>query len=458
MRARFPLLILCLVAITFQGQAQAPAMVNYQAVARDAEGNLLSGASLTVRIGILKDQQVVWQEDHDVMTSSTGHFDLMIGDPSATPSGGSLNSFAEVGWGSSTYYLKVQVDAGNGYVDMGAMQFVSVPYALHAANGPVGPPGPEGPVGPQGPQGPAGDQPMHEWSGTSLRFENPDGTWGMFTNLQGEPGEPAADDQVLSVTGTSLSISGGNTVDLSPIQDGVDDADNDPSNELNTNFYLSGSTLYLRDAGGTRSADLSSLGGGSGLWVAEDRYLYPADDRMYVSIGKPAADAKFAISADEDTPDEMPIFEMKNNLGEPIFSGFNNGVMFHIENTLDGKGVKGGFAVGGYQRTKADGVQEFFRVTNDSVRVLINDKPGKGVKGGFAVGGYQRGKAEQSTHFVVLPSQVTVNGNLEVTGDIVQKSDSRLKDDVSEIDHAVDRLQQLRGVYFQWNQEAKDQF
>ena len=281
-------------------------------------------------------------------------------------------------------------------------------------------------------------------------------------------------------------------MDLSPIQDGVDDADNDPSNELqtisksgntvtlsdgggsftdavndgdysssnelNTNFYLSGSTLYLRDAGGTRSADLSSLGGGSGLWVAEDRYIYPADDRMYVSIGKPTADAKFAVAADENTPDEMPIFEMTNNLGEPIFSGFNNGVMFHIENTLDGKGVKGGFAVGGYQRTKADGVQEFFRVTNDSVRVLINDKPGKGVKGGFAVGGYQRGKAEQSTHFVVLPSQVTVNGNLEVTGDIVQKSDSRLKDDVSEIDHAVEQLQQLRGVYFQWNQEAKDQF
>ena len=44
----------------------------------------------------------------------------------------------------------------------------------------------EGTPGPQGEPGPA---PAHEWQGTSLRFSNPDGTWGDLVNLQGPQGE-----------------------------------------------------------------------------------------------------------------------------------------------------------------------------------------------------------------------------------------------------------------------------
>lgn len=40
-----------------------------------------------------------------------------------------------------------------------------------------------------GPQGPKGDAPEHEWSGTRLRFQNPDGSWGEYTNLKGPKGE-----------------------------------------------------------------------------------------------------------------------------------------------------------------------------------------------------------------------------------------------------------------------------
>lgn len=37
--------------------------------------------------------------------------------------------------------------------------------------------------------GPKGDKPAHEWNNKSLRFENPDGQWGSYVNLQGENGE-----------------------------------------------------------------------------------------------------------------------------------------------------------------------------------------------------------------------------------------------------------------------------
>jgi hypothetical protein len=44
------------------------------------------------------------------------------------------------------------------------------------------------PTGLQGPPGPKGDSPAHEWNSTSLRFENPDGTWGGYVDLQGPIG------------------------------------------------------------------------------------------------------------------------------------------------------------------------------------------------------------------------------------------------------------------------------
>lgn len=64
------------------------------------------------------------------------------------------------------------------------------------------------------------------------------------------------------LNGTILEITdGGGTVsvDLAPIQDGVDDADNNPANELNTGLNLNVSTIEITDAGGTLTEDLSVI-------------------------------------------------------------------------------------------------------------------------------------------------------------------------------------------------------
>ncbi len=62
------------------------------------------------------------------------------------------------------------------------------------------------------------------------------------------------DNQTLSLAGTDLTITGGNTLDLSPIQDGVNDADSDPNNEFQS-IARSGSTVTLSDAGGSFSVN-----------------------------------------------------------------------------------------------------------------------------------------------------------------------------------------------------------
>lgn len=60
--------------------------------------------------------------------------------------------------------------------------------SLQGPKGDQGIQGPKGDTGATGPQGPAGPAPQHAWSGTSLRFQNPDGTWGSYVDLQGPAG------------------------------------------------------------------------------------------------------------------------------------------------------------------------------------------------------------------------------------------------------------------------------
>jgi len=70
------------------------------------------------------------------------------------------------------------------------------PIDLTGPPGPAGPPGPpgvgergpQGPRGPAGPEGPIGPMPDHQWDGTKLRFEEPDGRWGKYVDLIGPRG------------------------------------------------------------------------------------------------------------------------------------------------------------------------------------------------------------------------------------------------------------------------------
>lgn len=52
--------------------------------------------------------------------------------------------------------------------------------------------GKRGAPGKDGAPGPIGPMPAHEWSGTALRFQKPDGTWGKTVDLKGQPGKDGA--------------------------------------------------------------------------------------------------------------------------------------------------------------------------------------------------------------------------------------------------------------------------
>lgn len=65
------------------------------------------------------------------------------------------------------------------------------PRGADGARGERGPAGPRGPAGRDGVDGKDGERgpaPEHQWKGTKLRFQKPDGDWGKYVDLKGERG------------------------------------------------------------------------------------------------------------------------------------------------------------------------------------------------------------------------------------------------------------------------------
>jgi len=110
--------------------AQAPPQgINYQAVARDNSGNPLAMQAVTIRFTVYQSFPTldsVWIETHSTTTNAFGLFTAVIGQ--GPKIGGSAPAFSNIKWGGGTFYLRVKV---NGF-DMGATQFLTVPYAFHA--------------------------------------------------------------------------------------------------------------------------------------------------------------------------------------------------------------------------------------------------------------------------------------------------------------------------------------
>ncbi len=71
------------------------------------------------------DGTVVWQELQTLQTNSLGLFTAQLG---------SVVSLANVNWSNGEKFLQVELDPGNGFVNIGTQQMLSVPYALYAGS------------------------------------------------------------------------------------------------------------------------------------------------------------------------------------------------------------------------------------------------------------------------------------------------------------------------------------
>lgn len=249
--------------------AQVPAGFSYQAVVRNSTGEIVSNQAVKFRFTILLGSatgMVMYMEIQNATTNAFGLANVTVG--KGTPVQG---SFGPTGWGSTSHFLKVELDASGGttFTHLGTMELMSVPYAFHAK-----------------------------------------------TVEQEADGDPGNEIQDLNLSGTVLSLSGSTKTVTLPSSGG---GDNWGTDYVRTDATLAGqgtATSLLKIAqqsattgnvlkwNGTTWSPAADETGGS-LWIRKDDNIYYNDG--FVGIG----------TTDPETPLEVastgiPIIKLNN--------------------------------------------------------------------------------------------------------------------------------------------------
>lgn len=192
--------------------AQTPQGISYQAVARNG-GNVVSNSFIQVRFTIAADGTSVYQEEQNLQTNEFGLFSTTIGEGSA-----SLGTFAGIDWTNGAFTLGVELNLGSGYESMGESDLESVPFSLFAE------------------KAASVDLSLNELTDVTITGPSP--------------------GSVLKWNGSQWEQN----------QDQVDDADNDPNNEIQT-LSLNGVDLSLSDGGTVTLPSAPSYNAGTGISI-----------------------------------------------------------------------------------------------------------------------------------------------------------------------------------------------
>ena len=99
-------------------------------MARDAQGQAIVSTPISVRFTLHEGTPTgttEYSETHALATNEIGLFSTYFGAGTAISS-----AFDSIVWSNTTKFLQVEIDLGNGYVDMGTQQLMSVPFAYRA--------------------------------------------------------------------------------------------------------------------------------------------------------------------------------------------------------------------------------------------------------------------------------------------------------------------------------------
>ncbi|MCF8222647.1 MAG: hypothetical protein K9J25_05825 [Bacteroidales bacterium] len=336
------ILLISFFIIAFSAYSQSPSKLTYQAIARDGNGNLLQEENLDVGISIhtgTPDGELVWEGFFQVTTNKFGLFTLEICD-----NGSSAYNFENINWAGNEHFIKVQIDDGTGYREMGTSQILSVPYALHANT--------------VSNSDDADADPNNELiqsaslNGTYLELTDQGGTRQVdLSPLQTGSG---TDDQTLSITDHTLIIENGNSVTLPDndnqalsitdhtiaiengnsviLPDSIADADSDPQNELLQSALLNGSMLELTDNGGTAQVDLSSLQSGT---ATDDQILSITDHTLSIENGNSVTLPDNTKDADNDPANEIQDLSLSGNTLSLTLDPTSVDMSSYLDNTDD---------------------------------------------------------------------------------------------------------------------------
>jgi hypothetical protein len=177
--------------------AQSPQLINYQGLVRDGQGMPIANKSMSLKFEILQGSAsgpVVYTEFQDagIITNALGLFNTQIGKNA---------QLGTVNWATGPHFLHVYVDptGGNSYISLGAQQIASVPYALSTP-----------------PPSLTYSSNVLSVNGSTVQITQTANTFTGGTNvtITGGPDYTLSATPSLAIIGNSLSISGGNEIQL----------------------------------------------------------------------------------------------------------------------------------------------------------------------------------------------------------------------------------------------------
>lgn len=358
---RYCFLLFTLLSSLFTLYGQAPQGFNYQAVARDAGGHVITG-QLSVRFKLHEDSAPGisrYVETHTTTTNDQGIFSLKVG-MGAIVSG----NFDLIDWAHHSYFIETEIKTGSDieFISMGTSQLLSVPYAIYAAS-----------------------------SGTSLEAGNGINIQNNVINNTGDLSDEN-ELQSLSLNGNQLSITEGNTVTLPTgttysagpginiNNNAISAIDPSPTNEIQT-LSLNGQQLSLSNGGGSVQLPV-----GNSTWTINGNSIYPNPVSTNVGIGTTSASSKLDVAGSAtqqagsfSTPAAADaLHSYCNGTGAGIVSGSLNGtggiftsVSGNAANFSCGAGTAGNF-------TSTSGTCGKFTATSGTAG-YFNSSYGKGL-------------------------------------------------------------------------------
>lgn len=440
--------ILFLVAISLISltmlHAQAPQKMSYQSVVRNGSGQLVSNLPVGIQISILETSAsglAVYIERHTVTTNINGLATLEIG-------GGTVvaGNFSAINWGNGMYFVKTEVDPNGGtfYSIVSTAQLMSVPYALYAAT-----------------------------SGNAV-------------------------PQNLTLTGTSLSISGGNSVDVSSL---VNDADSDPNNEIQSLslvgnvLSISGSnsvTLPTSGGGGNTLGQAYNQGGaGAGRSIITDAGAVQINNAGTNTIGleiNSAVNSSTAVLANvsgigvgfraESTNSSNSFAAIQANTNSALGTnsailGNNSGGGYGVAGQIPSSATGGAAVYGNNLRTNGgsgvsgigfNGVVGQGQFAEGFGVYGVNNSPATGTGASLGIGTYGlgfNGIYGQTTNMAAgwagyFTADIGVEGAGYALGGWINASDARLKKDVIAITSPLERLMMVNGKHYTLTVKTKD--
>lgn len=266
--------------------AQTPSKFNYQAVARDADGLVVSNGTVGVKITILSGSASgteVYSETHSAATNVYGLLNFQIGAGSTV-----TGDLSTIDWGSDAHFIKVEMDpaGGSSYTVSNTSELISVPYAEYALSAMHVDDADADSTNELQSIMLTGDSLVLSMDGGNVDLSGYDQSAGV-----------AANDSAIGVNADDIAANAADiATNASDLADHiVADMDIDSTNELITDMMLDGDTmLQVTEDGVTHEVDLSNLIDDMD-WVRSGDSLYNMTDSM-IGMGTNSPNGYYKLS------------------------------------------------------------------------------------------------------------------------------------------------------------------